>query len=293
MKPAWFEYHAPPTLHEALHILAEAGTDGRVLAGGQSLVPMLNFRIARPAVIVDINRIDELDCLDVTPNELRVGARIRHAQFLRDPRIREGWPLLAEATAQVAHMAIRNRGTVCGSICHNDPAAEQPGVLTTMQGVVEIASAKGRRELPASEFLTGLMSTALEPGEMVVAVRYPRSPAGTSTAFVEFARRLGDFAIAGAAVSLAIRGGICQTARVTIIGMGRGPFVARAAEAILQGADLAGKSAAAAIGAAAASVVDAVDPADDVHATAAYRRHLAGVMATRALETAVARSKGG
>ncbi len=294
MKPALFDYYAPRTLPEALRILADAGPDGRVLAGGQSLVPMLNFRIARPAVVVDINRIEELRTLEARPDDaLHVGALVRHAQFLRTPLVREGWPLLAEATAQVAHMAIRNRGTICGSICHNDPAAEQPSILLTLDGTVEIASTKGRRELPADAFLTGLMSNALEPGEMVVSVRYPRPVAGTSTAFVEFARRLGDFAVAGAAVSLLVRNGVCENARLTIVGMGKGPFAARGAEAVLAGRPVSGKLAADAISEASAMVVGEVDAADDVHATAAYRRHLAGVMATRALETAFQRSAGG
>jgi aerobic carbon-monoxide dehydrogenase medium subunit len=293
VKPAWFDYHAPRTLADALRILREAGPDGRVLAGGQSLMPMLNFRIARPAVIVDINRIEELGYLEATPTELRAGARIRHADFLRSADVRNGWPLLAEATTQVAHMAIRNRGTVCGSICHNDPAAEQPSVLVTLGGVVEIASAAGRRELPAAAFLTGLMSNALEPGEMVVAVRYPRPAPGTASAFAEFARRLGDFAIAGAATTLTVRNGICETARLTIVGMGKGPFVALDAEAALTGRNISGKSGVDAVADAVGKVLKSVDPADDVHATSAYRRHLAGVMAQRALETAMARSTGG
>jgi CO/xanthine dehydrogenase FAD-binding subunit len=286
VKPAGFDYYAPRTLDEALRLLAEAGADGRVLAGGQSLVPMMNFRIAKPAVVVDINRVAGLDRVEITKDHLRVGALVRHAEYLRNAEVRSGWPLLAEATEQVAHMAIRNRGTVCGSICHNDPAAEQPSLLVTLGGTVEIASAKGRRELAAEDFLTGMLSNALEPGEMVTAVRYPRPAPGTVSAFVEFARRLGDFAIAGAAATLNTRNGACDTARLTIVGMGRGPFRAREAETALAGR----KVDAAAIAGAAAKVTASVDPADDVHASATYRRHLAGVMATRALETAIARA---
>jgi carbon-monoxide dehydrogenase medium subunit len=293
VKPAPFDYFAPRTLDEALRILAEAGSEGRVLAGGQSLGPMLNFRLAKPAVVVDINRIEGLDTLEATPQHLRVGARVRHAAFLRSPEVREGWPLLAEATRHVAHMAIRNRGTVCGSICHNDPAAEQPSLLFTLGGTVEIASAKGRRELAADAFLTGMMSNALEPGEMVVAVRYPRPAPSTSVGFDEFARRLGDFAIAGAATTLTVNDGRCTAARLTIIGMGKGPFRAREAEAALVGAPLAGKDGEAALAAAVARTVSTVEPADDVHASAGYRRHLAGVMAERALGSARTRAMGG
>ncbi|MCC6779258.1 MAG: xanthine dehydrogenase family protein subunit M [Hyphomicrobiales bacterium] len=291
MKPAWFDYYAPRTLAEALDILAAAGSDGRVLAGGQSLVPMLNLRIVRPAVVVDINRIEELNRLRAGADHLAVGALARHADLLRSKEVRDGWPLIAEATTQVAHMAIRNRGTVCGSVSHNDPSAEQPSVLVTLGGTVVIAGKSGRRELPAEAFLTGMLSNALEPGEMVVELRYPRPAAGTGGAFVELARRLGDFAIGGAAATLTMRDGVCREARLTIVGMGQGPFRARAAEELLTGRRLA-TAGADAFAEAAAKVMAAVDPADDVHASSSYRRHLAGVMATRALETALARAGG-
>ena len=292
MKPAWFDYYAPRSLEEALHILGDAGPDGRVLAGGQSLMPMLNLRILRPEVIVDINRIDALNRLDVGTDSLTVGALVRHADLLRNADVREGWPLLAEATTQVAHPAIRNRGTVCGSVSHNDPAAEHPSVLVTLDGTVVIAGAAGRRELPAEQFFTGMLSNALEPGEMVVELRYPRPPAGTGVAFVEFARRLGDFAIAGAAAMLTMRNGVCETARLTVVGMGEGPFRAGAAEDFLAARRLGPKDYKDAFAEAAAKVVAVIEPTDDVHASSAYRRHLAGVMATRALETALARTGG-
>ena len=156
MKPAWFDYYAPRGLDEALQILGDAGPEGRVLAGGQSLVPMMNLRILSPAVIVDINRIEALNRLHAGPDMLTVGALVRHADLLRSPDVREGWPLLAEATTQVAHMAIRNRGTVCGSVSHNDPSAEHPSVLVTMGGTVVVAggrraaaSCRRRRSSPA------------------------------------------------------------------------------------------------------------------------------------------------
>lgn len=293
MKPASFDYYAARTLEEASRILADAGRDGRVLAGGQSLVPMLNFRIVNPAIVVDINRIDVLDRLEVGTDSLTVGALVRHADLLCNTHVREGWPLLAEATAQVAHPAIRNRGTVCGSVAHNDPAAEHPSVLVTLDGTVVICGPAGRRELKAEQFFTGMLSNALEPGEMVVELRYPRPPAGTGAAFVEFARRLGDFAIAGAAATLTMRDGRCERARLTIVGMGDGPFRARAAEDVLTGRRLGvNKDGREAFAEVAAQVVTAVEPTDDVHASSAYRRHLAGVMTVRALETALARAGG-
>ena len=292
MKPASFDYYAPGTVDEAVRILADAGRDGRVLAGGQSLMPMLNCRIVNPAVLVDINRIDGLDRVEATDTGLTLGALVRHAELLRNPQIRAGWPLLSEATAYVAHQAIRNRGTVCGSIAHNDPAAEQPSMLVTLAGSVVIAGQGGRRELPAEDFLTGIMSNALEPGEMVVAVRYPPPAAGTSSAFVEFARRLGDFALAGAAVTLTIRKGVCEQARVTVVGMGEGPFRGRDAEAVLSGRALDDKTSKDAFAEAVAKVVAAVEPSEDVHASADYRRHLAGVMTARALQMAFERRGG-
>jgi carbon-monoxide dehydrogenase medium subunit len=293
VKPAWFDYYAPRTLEDALHILGDAGQDGRVLAGGQSLVPMLNCRIISPAVIVDINRIEALNRLHADADGLTVGALVRHADLLRSRQVREGWPLLAEATTQVAHPAIRNRGTVCGSVSHNDPAAEHPGVLVALGGTVVIAGGAGRRELSAEQFFAGTLSTALEPGEMVVELRYPRPPTGTGAAFVEFARRLGDFAIAGVAAMLTVRAGVCEQARLTIVGMGEGPLRAHAAEAALAARRVAPKGHQEAFAAAAERVVAAVEPADDVHASAAYRRHLAGVLTVRALETALARAGGG
>jgi carbon-monoxide dehydrogenase medium subunit len=292
VKPAWFDYYAPRSVDEAVRILGDTGPDGRVLAGGQSLMPMLNMRILSPAVLVDINRIEPLNQLEIGPDCLSFGALVRHADLLRHPQLREGWPLLAEATTQVAHPAIRNRGTVCGSVSHNDPAAEQPSVLVTLEGTVVIAGPSGRRELPAEQFFTGMLSNALEPGEMVVELRYPRPPKGTGAAFVEFARRLGDFAIAGAAVMLTMRDGVCERARLTIVGMGEGPFRARDAESALTGRRLGAKDHQDAFAEAVAKVVAAVDPHEDVHASVAYRRHLAGVMATRALETALSRTGG-
>jgi carbon-monoxide dehydrogenase medium subunit len=290
VKPAWFDYYAPRSLDEALRILADAGRDGRVLAGGQSLMPMLNCRLLKPDVLVDINRIEALNRLEVATDSLTVGALVRHADLLHDEEVCAGWPLLFEATKQVAHPAIRNRGTVCGSVAHNDPAAEHPSVLVTLDGTVVIAGAAGRRELAAEQFFTGILSTALAPGEMVVALRYPRPPAGTGTGFAEFARRLGDFAMAGAAATLTMRHGVCERARLTIVGMGDGPLRARAAEEFLTSRRLDADNGHEAFAQAAEKVMAAVDPSDDVHASAPYRRHLAGVMTQHALEMALART---
>lgn len=292
MKPPSFDYYAPHSLDEALHFLESGGANANVLAGGQSLMPMLNMRLARPAIIVDINGISSLNHLKAGPDMLIVGALVRHADLLRDSEVRRGWPLLAEATAMVAHPAIRNRGTVCGSIAHADPAAEHPGVLLTLDGSVVVAGVAGRREIPAGEFFVSMLTTALEPGEMVVEVHYPPLPVGTGTAFVEFSRRHGDFAVVGVAAALTVRDRVCQAARITLVGVGETPFRARAAEAALDGRRLGPADSGGAFAAAAGEVVAAVDPADDVHASSSYRRHLAGVLTERALQTALARAGG-
>ena len=293
MKAPWFDYHAPGSLTDALAILKDADFDGRVLAGGQSLMPMLNMRVIDPAVLVDINRLPGLDQITEENGTLHVGALVRHADLLASEAVQSRWPLLYEATTHVAHPAIRNRGTVCGSVAHNDPAAEHPSILATLDGSVLVASAEGQREVPAEEFSDGMLSTVLEPGELVVGLRYQRPPGGTGSAFVEFARRLGDFAIAGAAVLLTLRGGACERVRLTILGMGDGPVRAREAEELLTGKTLDDGGRQDAFEAAAEAVKGSVDAAEDVHVSSGYRRHLAGVMAKRALEAAFVRAGGG
>lgn len=292
MKAPWFDYHAPDSLEDALAILKDADSDGRVIAGGQSLMPMLNMRIIDPAVLVDINRIPDLDRIEEDGDTLKVGALVRHADLLSSDIVKSRWPLLYEATTFVAHPAIRNRGTVCGSVSHNDPAAEHPSVLATLDGSVIIASSDSTRELPAEEFSEGMLSTALEPGEMVIGLRYQRPPEGSGSAFVEFARRLGDFAIAGAAAVLTVRDGTCERARLTIVGMGDGPVRVADVEDMLTGKDLGNGADQSVFAAAAEAVRSSVDAAEDVHVSSGYRRHLAGVMTKRALETAFTRAVG-
>ena len=292
MKAPGFDYRAPRHLAEATAILQDAGQDGRVLAGGQSLMPMMNMRIVAPQILVDINRIEELARLEVDGGTLRVGALVRHVDILNSPLVAAGWPLMREATTYVAHPAIRNRGTTCGSVAHNDPAAEHPSVLLTLGGSVVIASAGGRREVKAQDFLQGIMTTALEPGEMVVELRYPAARPGTGWAFVEFARRLGDFALGGAAALLTMRHGVCEEARLTLVGMGEGPVRVLAAEEMLTGQRIDAAGAPDLFAAAARLAMGSVEPTEDVHAGSGYRRHLAGVMTRRALNTALARSRG-
>jgi len=292
MKPPPFDYEAPETLEEALRLLQQAGGEAKVLAGGQSLVPLLNMRLVRPSLIVDINRITGLDYLREEDGELAVGALARHRDVLASPLVRKGWPLLAEATAQVGHPAIRNRGTVCGSIAHADPAAEQPAVLCALDGRVVVAGPAGRREVPARDFFLTYLTTALEPEEIVVEARFPRLPPGSGAAFVEFARRHGDFAIVGVAAAVTLEDGQCREARIALVGVGGTPLRAREAEEMLRGRPLRGPEGRSILQRAAQQVAASVEPPDDVHASARYRRHLAGVLTERALEEALRRAGG-
>ena len=286
MKPPAFAYHAPRRLDEALATLAELGDDGKVLAGGQSLVPMMNMRLAVPAALVDIEHLDELDVLEVTDDHVRVGARVRHARVHRDPAVAARLPLLVQALDWVAHPVIRNRGTVLGSIVHADPAAELPAVLALLDGHVEVASAAGTRTVASDQFFVGPLETDVRPGELATAVTFPRPAPGTGTAFVELSRRHGDYALAGVAVTVAVDGDRVTDARAAFIGVGDRPEVVDLAEVVagqpVDGLDVAP---------ARELATGRLQPDDDIHATAGYRRHLAGVLLGRALGQAVDHAK--
>ena len=200
MKPAPFVHHEPRSVEEAVATLAEVGHDGKVLAGGQSLIPVLNMRLASPGHLVDINRLPGCDRVEVTEDDVRVGALVRHAGLLADIGAASALPLLGQALACVAHPAIRNRGTTVGSIAHADAAGEMPSVAVLTGAVIEAASVRGTREIAATDFFEGPLETTLEADEVVVAVRFGRFPTGTRTAFLEAARRHGDYAMAGVAV---------------------------------------------------------------------------------------------
>ncbi|GAA2204331.1 xanthine dehydrogenase family protein subunit M [Nonomuraea monospora] len=265
MKPPPFTYHAPRDLPAALRTLA--GVGGKVLAGGQSLIPMLNMRLAAPEHVVDINRVAGLDGVEATQAGVTVHALARHADVERAGV----HPLLTRALKLVAHPVIRNRGTVVGSLVHADPAAELPAVLAVLGGSVRVARWDGGvsvREVPAEEFFVGPMESAVGPGELAVSAFFPALEEGAGVAFEEIARRHGDYALAG--VCAVVTPG---SARVACIGVGARPVVL----------DLGGNDD---WGAAAALVRDATEPEGDIHATAAYRRHLVGVLAERALRHA-------
>jgi carbon-monoxide dehydrogenase medium subunit len=281
VKPPPLRYSRPGSTAEALATLASLGPDGKVLAGGQSLVPLLSMRLADPGHLVDINRLAELSYVRVADGYVRVGALARHAEVLADAAASAAQPLLAKALRFVAHAAIRNRGTTVGSIVHADPAGEMPAVLALLGGAVRVASDGTERVVPASGFFLGPLESAVEPGELATEALFPVLPPSAGTGFAEVSRRHGDYAVCGVAalVRLGEDGRIAQ-ARAAYLSVGPRPLVLDLTEAVAGAtADLA---------AAADLARQSVDPAPDIHASAAYRRHLAGVLTERALLEALA-----
>jgi carbon-monoxide dehydrogenase medium subunit len=288
VKPAPFGYLAPAHRQEALDALRRYGPEAKLLAGGQSLVPLLAMRLARPAVLIDLNRAADLAYVKPRRGGLAIGAMTRQRVAEHDPRIRVRLPLLREAVRWVGHPQIRNRGTIGGSLAHADPAAELPAAAVVLGATFVLASSRGERVVDAGEFFTGYLTTAIEPDEMLAEVRFPAMPAGAGWAFAEIARRHGDFALVGVAVML--RGdanGRCTDARLAFTGVGAGPVRLAEVERALVGRRVAAP-AAGEVGRLASSLLD---PEGDIHATARYRRHVAGVLATRALLEAAGRMR--
>jgi carbon-monoxide dehydrogenase medium subunit len=285
MKPAPFDYHAPRQLKEAAELLASL-PNAKILAGGQSLVPMLNFRYVVVDHLVDLGGISDLRGIAVGDGRLRIGAMMRQRDLELAPEIAEHCPLMAVTLRHVGHRQTRNRGTIGGSLAHADPAAELPAVCAAYDAVIHAASIRGIRQLPFREFSTGFMATALEPDEMIAAIDLPIWRAGHGYGFQEFARRHGDFALAGAAALLDVgAGNIVRRAALALCGVATSPVRVEAAEARLVGqpldADLIRSAAAAAW---------LVEPISDIHAGAEYRRHLAQVLSARALTDAAQRA---
>lgn len=280
MKPGPFVHHAPRSVEEAVAVLAEVGHDGKVLAGGQSLVPVLNMRLASPGHLVDINLVEGLDEVSVSADGVRVGALVRHAGLERHDGAFAANPLLRQALRHVAHPAIRNRGTTVGSIAHADPAGEMPSVAVLTDAVVEVVSARGHREIAAADFFTGPLETTLEHDELVEAVRFGRFAPGTRTGFTESARRHGDYALAGVAVAVEVDAGAVRSARAAFVSVTPVPTVLDLTPV------LGGLAVGAPVPAELADLVRGhVDPEDDIHATAAYRRMLAAELTRRVLAT--------
>ncbi len=285
MKPAPFDYVAPRTLEEAVVALARGGGDAKVLAGGQSLIPLLNFRLARPSLLVDLNRIPELAYVESRDHGMAIGAMTRQATVERTKGVAKQQPLLGEAITWVGHTAIRSRGTIGGSLAHADPAAELPAVAVCLDASLSVLGPGGRRTVSAEDFFQGYLTTALEPDEILVETWLPPLLPGTGQAWVEFARRHGDFALVGVAVSITLEHDSVRSANIVLTGVGGKPVRAREAETLLVGDSVPER-----IGASADAARTAIDPEADIHASKEYRAHLAGVLTERAIRIAYERA---
>jgi carbon-monoxide dehydrogenase medium subunit len=283
MKLPPFDYACPATLSEAVALLASRDGDAKALAGGQSLVPMLAFRLAQPALLVDLRKLADLRGIRISEKGVTLGAMVRWREIEDDQRLANAHPLLQAAIAHVAHYQIRNRGTVGGSIAHADPAAEMPGIAITCDAEIAVVGTSGARTIRAADFFQGALTTALAPDEIIVEIRLPAWPKTRRWGFQEFARRRGDFAMAAAAVFYdQDNSGKARNAHVGVVGVGDRPLRLPAVEDVINGRMVDEATIAAADAATSASV----DPQDDIHASAAYRRSLVGTMVERALKQA-------
>jgi carbon-monoxide dehydrogenase medium subunit/6-hydroxypseudooxynicotine dehydrogenase subunit alpha len=286
VKPAPFEYDRAESVDHALTRLAEHADDAKVLAGGQSLMPLLNFRLARPARLIDINGLGELASLRRSDGVLHIGALTRQAMLERATTVRNHWPLLHEALAYLAHPQIRNRGTVGGSVAHADPAAELPVVLTALGAAVTVRSTRGSRQIDAADLFVTHLTTSLEPDELLTAIAVPPLPPMSGSAFVEYARRHGDFGLGGAAVVLAPGNeGRCDHASIVLLAAAPTPLRAHEAEGVLAGRMIDDDAAAEA----AACAVRGIAPTGDIHGDTQYRRRLIEGLVRRAVLTAARR----
>src|SRR5207302_4944718 len=282
-----FCYHRPATVEEAVGLLADHGPDAKVLAGGQSLVPLLALRLSHPAHLVDIGRVAGLDTVDDGPGGFTVGAGVRHSQVELSPVTARVAPLVAAAMPHIGHRAIRNRGTVCGSLAHADPAAELPAVALAVDAELIVRSSAGERTIPAADFFLGYLTSALDDTELLTAVRFPPWPPSTGWSVAEISRRHGDYALVGLAAVVGLgEGGRVQRAALSFLGAGATPVRVTEAERVLVG-EHPDK---AAFAEAAEVVTKTIEPPGDNHATAAYRAHVAGVLTRRCLAEAAGRA---
>jgi carbon-monoxide dehydrogenase medium subunit len=288
MKPSAFEYTAVRSIDEAVAELGRHGDAAKLLAGGQSLVPLLNMRLATPERLVDLNRVRELAYVTERDGGLAIGAMTRQRAVERSALVARHVPLLADALPWIGHFQIRNRGTLGGSLSHADPAAELPAVAVCLDARFTARGPAGGRAIAAADFFLSQLTTALAPTELLTEVWFPPSPRGSGSAWVELARRHGDFALVGVAAVVTLAGERIATARLALTGVGDRPVRARDAEARLADESLTP----AVLADAAEAVRGAIDPGGDIHATAAYRRHVAGVLVGRALRLAAARARG-
>ena len=288
MKPASFKYERAASAADAVATLAEYGEAVKVLGGGQSLVPMMNLRLAAPDRLLDITRAADLTGIERSDGHVEIGAAVRQSAAEDSPLVQGAVPLLHEALDHVAHREIRNAGTIGGSAAHADAAAEIPTVVLTLDAEIVARSERGTRTIAAADFFRSYLTTALDPDELLVALRFPAGAPGTGTAFVELAPRKGDYALVGVAAQVVLAGGRIERAALGYLGAGSTPLRAATAEAALAGAE----PTADAFAEAAARAESELRPLDDIHASAAYRRRVAGVLTRRALAIAVRRARG-
>jgi len=287
LKPASFRYVAPTSLDEAIDILGSHGSDARLLAGGQSLMPVLNFRLGQPSLLIDLNRIADLAFVREDGDRVAIGAMTRQSAIETDPLVARHVPLLAEATGNIAHRAVRNRGTIGGSLVQADPAAEYPACMLALDATLVVRGRDGERRIAATDFFDGPLTTTLAEGEILVRIEVPKAPPGSGSAFIELARRHGDFALAGVAARIVLANGSVARASLAACGAGPGPVRLSGAEQALLGS----RADEAAIQSAGRAAMREVEPESDLHASAAYRRRIAGVMTARAVARAVERAK--
>jgi carbon-monoxide dehydrogenase medium subunit len=276
MKASAFAYARATSVADALQLLAAHGDKAKVLSGGQSLMPAMNLRLISPELIVDIGEIRELRGISVNGNRMTIGALTRHVDLLRSPEIRDDVPLLVEAIAHVGHPAIRNKGTIGGSLAHADPASELPACMIVLNATVVVRGENGERRIAAKDFFTGIYETALSAEELLTAVEFPRPPENSTHFFHEFARRHGDYAIVGVAAQAVVENGVFADLRIAFFAVGDRPVLARAAERLV---NIAVTSAV--LTEASAALADELDPLDDQQASASMRRHLAKVLLAR------------
>jgi CO/xanthine dehydrogenase FAD-binding subunit len=290
MKPAPFEYFAPVDLAEVLDLLARYGDEAKILAGGQSLIPLMNMRLARPGVVIDINRLSDLTYISLGANgAVTIGALTRQRAIERSSLIQQHNPLLAAAMPSIGHFQIRNRGTVGGSIVHADPAAELPALSRALDAEFVLRSAKTQRVMNAADFFLSYLSTAIEPGEMLTEIRLPAWKSQWQWGFQEVCRREGDFALVGAVALLQMDDDtVCQAVRLTMFGVGGTPVRLQRAEEMLSGRQVDDRL----LDAVAKVVAHELQPDSDIHASAEYRKEVGGVVARRALEAALGKAKG-
>jgi carbon-monoxide dehydrogenase medium subunit len=284
MYPAQFDYVVPATLDEAIKLLSESGGDAKILAGGHSLLPAMKLRLAQPGKLIDLRKIPGLNEIKVDASGVTIGAMVTHAQVASSPEIGRALPLLQHACSVVGDLQVRNRGTLCGSLAHSDPAGDPPAVFLACEGEIVAKGPNGERTIKAADFFVDILTTSLGEDEIVTAVKFPALPAGAGTSYRKFDHPASHYALTGVAAVVTMSGGKVATAKVGVTGVGPKAYRATGVEEALvgKGAD--------AIAEAAAKAADGIDCNDDIHASAEYRAHLASVFTRRALEEAISRA---